>query len=121
MSILITSGLTSASDRLSISLSLSSFSGVLIRFFISAIFLCLGAPVTYKGWSVRYSPGGATHVSAFGAICGGGVRKGMMLLAWLLPCFQLLPSLPTSELGPSGADSQVGGFLYVLGPCGSLQ
>ena len=26
-----------------------------------------------------------------------------------------------STLGPSGADSQGGGFVYVLGPCGSLQ
>ena len=32
---------------------------------------------------------------------------------------QSLPPLPTSKLGPSGAESQVGGFVYVLGPCGS--
>ena len=32
-----------------------------------------------------------------------------------------LPPLPTSKLGPSGADSRVGGFVYILGPCGSLQ
>ena len=34
--------------------------------------------------------------------------------------FQSLPPLLTSKLGPSGADSQVGGFVYVLGLCGSL-
>ena len=35
--------------------------------------------------------------------------------------FQSLPLLPTNKLGPSGADSQVGGLVYVLGPCRSLQ
>ena len=44
-----------------------------------------------------------------------------MLIVQLLAVFQSLPTLPTSKLGPSGADSQVGGFVYVLGPCGSLQ
>ena len=32
--------------------------------------------------------------------------------------FQSLPSLPTIKLGPSGADSQVGGLVHALGPCG---
>ena len=35
--------------------------------------------------------------------------------------FSHFPLLPTSKLGPSGADSQVGGFVNVLGSCGSLQ
>ena len=35
--------------------------------------------------------------------------------------FQSLLPLPTSKLGPSGADSRVGGFVYILGTCGSLQ
>ena len=56
-----------------------------------------------------------------GAICGGGVQEGTMSLAQLSASFQSLPVLPTSKLGPSGADSRVGGFVYVLGPCGSLQ
>ena len=38
------------------------------------------------------------------------------------PLSQLsVPPLPTSKLCPSGADSHVGGFVYVLGPYGSLQ
>ena len=45
VSILITIVLNSASDMLAISLSLSSFSGVLICFFIWAIFLCLSKAV----------------------------------------------------------------------------
>ena len=44
-----------------------------------------------------------------------------MMLAQLLADFQSLLLLPTGKLGPSGADSQIGGFVYVLGPWGSLQ
>ena len=44
-----------------------------------------------------------------------------MALAPLSAGLQSLPPLPTIKLGPSGADSQVGGLVYVLGPCGSLQ
>ena len=44
-----------------------------------------------------------------------------MLLAQLSAGFQSLPPYPTSKLGPSVADSWLGGFAYVLGPCGSLQ
>ena len=40
-----------------------------------------------------------------------------MPLAQLSAGFQSLLLLPTSKLGPSGADSQVGGFVYVLEPC----
>ena len=41
-----------------------------------------------------------------------------MALALLSASFQSLPPLPTSTLGPSGADSQVGGFVYIRGPRG---
>ena len=44
-----------------------------------------------------------------------------MLLAQLSDGFQSLPALVTSKLGPSGGDSWVGVFVYILGPCGSLQ
>ena len=44
-----------------------------------------------------------------------------MALAPLSAGFQSLPLLPTIKLGPSGADSRVGGLVYALGPCGSLQ
>ena len=39
-----------------------------------------------------------------------------MALAPLSASFQSLPLLPTIKLGPSGAASQVGGFVYILGP-----
>ena len=41
--------------------------------------------------------------------------------ALFLAGFQSLPPLPTSKSGPSGAFSWVGGFVHILGPCGSLQ
>ena len=44
-----------------------------------------------------------------------------MLLVQLCARFQSLPPLSTSKLGPSGADSRVGGVVYILGTCGSLQ
>ena len=56
-----------------------------------------------------------------GTVCGWGLQKGKMPLVWHLADFQSLPLLPTSKLGPSGADSWVGGFVYILGPYGSLQ
>ena len=55
------------------------------------------------------------------AVCGGGVQEGTMLLAGLWAVVQFLPQLLTSKLGPPGADSWVGGFVYSAGPCGSLQ
>ena len=60
-----------------------------------------------------------------GAVCGRGVREATMALARLLPHFQSLPPLPTSELCPfrccPGADSRVGGLLYIIGSLGPLQ
>ena len=44
-----------------------------------------------------------------------------MVPAPLSAGFQSLPLLPTIKLGPFGADSQVGGLVHALGPCGSLQ
>ena len=52
---------------------------------------------------------------------GEGVPEGTVPLALLPAGFQSLPSLPTSNLDPFGADYQVGGFVYILGPHGSLQ
>ena len=55
------------------------------------------------------------------AVCGGEVREGTMMLAWLSAGFQSLSLIPTSKLGPSGAYSQVVGFVYILGAHVSLQ
>ena len=43
-----------------------------------------------------------------------------MPLVQLSASFQSLGLLPTTKLGPSGADSWVGGFVYILGPRASL-
>ena len=56
-----------------------------------------------------------------GPVCGGGVREGTISLFSSCLAFSHFPLLPTSILGPSGADSRVDVFVYVLGPCGSLQ
>ena len=56
-----------------------------------------------------------------GTVCVGVFRAATVLLPGLSPHFQSLPLLPINKLGPSGADSQVGGWVYVLGPCGSPQ
>ena len=47
---------------------------------------------------------------------GEELGEGPVPLAWLWAGFQLLTLLPTGKLGPPGADSWVGGFVYVLGP-----
>ena len=52
---------------------------------------------------------------------GEGVQEGTVPFALLSAGFQSLPLLPASKQGLSGADSWVGGFVYVLAPCGSLQ
>ena len=54
-------------------------------------------------------------------VCGEGVLEGTKLLAPVSAGFQSLRPLPTIKLGPSGADSQVGGLVHALGPSGSLQ
>ena len=54
------------------------------------------------------------------AVYGGGVQEGTMVLAPLSDG-QSLPPLPTIKLGPSGADSWVGRFVYIIEPCGFLQ
>ena len=61
------------------------------------------------------------QVTALWCWVWGGFWEGTMLLARLSAGFESLFPLPTSKLGPSGADSQVGGIVYVLGSCRSFQ
>ena len=58
-----------------------------------------------KGQSLRYLPrqGNLLHCCC-GAICGGGIKEGTILLAELSAGFQSLLPLPTSEFHLSGAD-----------------
>ena len=51
----------------------------------------------------------------------GRGREGAMALAPLSAGLQSLPLLHTIKLGPSGADSRVGGLVHALGPCGFLR
>ena len=71
--------------------------------------------------SLLHSKGQQPMRLCCGTICGGGVREGAVPLALFPDSFQLLPLWHTNKLGPSGADSWVGGLVYILEPCGSLQ
>ena len=53
-----------------------------------------------------------------GAGGGGGIRQGTMQPVQLWHCYQSPPPLFTSELGPSGTDSQVGGLCTFYDPVG---
>ena len=67
-----------------------------------------------RGRALGVHQGGGTHVTGLATVCGGGVQEGTMAVAMLSASFQSLPPLPTSKVGPSGADSQVSGFVYIL-------
>ena len=122
MSILITSDLNSASDRLVISSWLSSIFGALIcSFILATLFLCPCACYVERGGALGIHQGRATLGAVLWHCMWGGVQEGTVLFAQLWAGFQSLPPLPISKLCPSGADSWVGGFVYVLGPCGCLQ
>ena len=74
-----------------------------------------------KGWSLRYSPGWHNPCCCVWHCMWGRGSKGNNAACLLLAGFWSLPLLPTSKLGLSGADFCVGGLVYILGPCGSLQ
>ena len=82
------------------------FSGALICSFVWDFFFPPGACYVVRGGTLGVHSGGATQVA-----CVGQVGEGTMILALLSSGFQSLPPLPTSKLGPSGANSMVGGFV----------
>ena len=53
-----------------------------------------------------------------GTVCGGGVWEGTVPLA--LCQFSVTFPATHNQIRHSGADSQVSGLVYILGPCGSL-
>ena len=106
LSILITSVLNSASDRLSISLLLSSFSGLFNLFFhLGHISLSWHTCYVVREGALGSCQGEATH---FATLWGRG-QRGNNATCWALSLFQLLSPLPASEWCPSrccpGADS----------------
>ena len=69
-----------------------------------------------KGCSLRYLPGRGNTCCCVVVLYVGEGPRGNSATCLALTGFQSLPLPPTSKLGPSGADSRVGGFVYVLGP-----
>ena len=109
MSILITSVLNCASDRLAISSLLSCISsGALICSFVRGIcFLPGHSCYVLRSRALGIHQGKPTLFAVLWWCMWGRGQRGNN--AQLSAGFQSLPLLPTSKLGPSGADSQVGG------------
>ena len=120
VSIPITSVLNSSSDRLSISSSLSSFSGVLICSFIWAIFLC-ACLLHCKGQRGICQSRITFFATLWCCMRGRSQRRNNATCLVLTPLSitSLTPHkwiVPFQVLLP-----QVSGFVYILGPCVSLQ
>ena len=73
------------------------------------------------GGVVGISQGRAPFFAALWCCMWGRGQRGNNATYLALAHFQLLPLLPTSNLGPSSVDSWVCGFVYILGPCWSIQ
>ena len=123
VSILITRVLTSASDRLAISSLLSCifFWSFDLFFHLGHFFLFWHASYIVRGGALGIHQGGATHFVAWWCCMWGRCLRGNSATCSALGRLSVISSLLTSKLGPSGAAFWVGGFVYILGPCRSLQ
>ena len=123
MSVLITSVLNCASDRLAISSLLSwIISGALSDLSFGPFFSFLSWRVCYfKGRSLRCSLGQGNAGRCPVTLYMGEGPRGSNGAAPLSTGLQSFTPLPTIKLGPSGAGSRVGGLVHALGPCGSPQ
>ena len=123
VSILITSVLNSASGTLAISLSLISFSGVLICSFFHSGHMSLSWRTCYvvKGGALDIHQGRATYFTAVVVLyVGERSEREQCCLLVCRPAFSHFPHFPQTDCVLSGADSKVGGLVYILGPCGCL-
>ena len=85
-------------------------------FFVSA------PPLHCKGWSLGYLPGHSNPLHCVVVMyVGEGWEREQYHLLSPGPTFQHFPCFPQADCALSGADSQVDGFVYILGPCGPLQ
>ena len=96
------------------------FSGVLICSFIWAIYLSLCTCYVVRGRALGICQGGAMPVAALWCFMWGSGLRGNNA-AWSALHRLSVTSPAIHKLGPSDADSRLGGFVYVLEPCGSLQ
>ena len=84
-------------------------------------FFVLARLLHKQGGALGVHQGGVMLVTALCCCMWGRGREGAMVLALLSAGFQSLSQLPTIKLGPSSADSRVGGLVNAPVPCGSLQ
>ena len=68
-----------------------------------------------------YSPGRGKPGHCIVMLYVGEGSKKNNATCWALGWLSARCPTTHKQIGPSGADSQVGGFVYILGPCGSLQ
>ena len=74
-----------------------------------------------KGWSLRYSPGWGNPLCCVVVLpVGEGSEGEQCCFLGSHPTFCHFPCFPQADCALSGADSWVGGFVYILGPCGPL-
>ena len=123
MSILITSVLNCASDRLAISLLLSCiFCGALICSFTWAIiFLSPRTCYIVRGRALGVHQGGATQVAALWCCVWGRGPRGNRAACSALCWFSITSPATHNQIGPFWCWCPVGGLVHALGPCGSLQ
>ena len=122
VSILITSVLNSASDCLAIFSWLSSFWSFDLFFHLDHIFLSWHTCYIVRGrvLGICQGWGNPGHCIVALSVGEGSEREQHCLLGCHL-AFSHFSRYPQSDCALSGANSWVGGLLYVLGPCGSLQ
>ena len=99
MTILITSVLNPASDRLVISSSLSCiFCWIFKLFFhLGLFFWSRCASYVVRGGALGITRAGYPTWLCYGAVCGGRVKEGTVPLAWLLASFQSLLCYPQAN------------------------
>ena len=121
MSTLVTSVFSSASHRLSISLSFVLFLEFWPVLSFGPYFFVLVHLICCKRWNLRYSPGQDNPLLCVVVLYVGecSEREQCCLLGSHPPCHHFL-HFPQADWAISSADSEVDGFVYVLGPHGPL-
>ena len=106
--------------RLAISSTLSCISFDLF-FHLGHFFFVLAACYVVRDEALGICQGGPTHIAVLWSCVWGRGQRGNNATCSALGRLKSLPPLSIRKLGTSGSNFQVGGFVYVLWLCGSLQ